>query len=156
MHEFHGRATTRVSMSPRAVFDLIIDVDRLPEWNRAIESVIDRPPALAEGTEWTVKMHPPHTPAWRSVSRVEQLDRQHLRFAYETRNADGNPSYTTWTWQVAGNGDGAEITAAWDCYLKTADRKFFAGPVRKRQLAREVPKSLTNLARTLGAAPATP
>jgi hypothetical protein len=36
----------------------------------------------------------PRTPSWGSISRVEELDRHRLRFAYQTRNADGNPSYT--------------------------------------------------------------
>jgi hypothetical protein len=34
----------------------------------------------------------------------------------------------------------------WDVYLKTVDRRFFGGPLRKRQLAREVPDSLTAMA----------
>jgi uncharacterized protein YndB with AHSA1/START domain len=146
MHEFHGRATTRIDATPQAIFDLITDIGRLSEWNTAIAAVVDRPPVLAEGAEWTVKMHPPHAPSWNSVSRVEQLDRHQLRFAYETRNADGNPSYTKWTWQIAGAGNNAELTVTWDCYLKTLDRRILAGPLRKRQLAREVPTSLTAIA----------
>ena len=43
----------------------------------------------------------------------------------------------------------------WDCYLKTLDRRVFGGPVRKRQLAREVPASLTALASALSATAAT-
>lgn len=155
MREFHGCATTRADVSPQAAFDFITDVDRLPGWNSAIEAVTDRPPALAEGAEWTVMMHPPRLPSWHSISRVEQFDRQHLRFAYETRNADGNPSYVKWTWQIAGHDDGAEITVTWDCYLRTLDRRVFGGPVRKRQLAREVPASLTVLASALRASTAT-
>ena len=96
--------------------------------------------------QWTVNMHPPHVPSCGSVSRVEELDRHHLRFAYETRNADGNPSYTKWAWTVVGAGDGAEITVSWDVYLKTFDRRVLAGPLRKRQLHREVQNSLTAIA----------
>ena len=155
MREFHGCATTRADVNPQAVFDLITDVGRLPEWNGAIEAVTDRPPALAEGAEWTVTMHPPRMPSWHSISRVEQLDREHLRFAYKTRHADGNPSYVTWAWQIAGHDGGTEITVTWDCYLKTLDRRVFGGPVRKRQLAREVPASLTALASALSATAAT-
>jgi uncharacterized protein YndB with AHSA1/START domain len=59
MDEFHGRASVRVNASPQAVFALITDVNRLPEWNAAIEAVVERPSALAEGVEWTIKMHPP-------------------------------------------------------------------------------------------------
>ena len=146
MDEIHGRASLQVDATPEAVFDLITDVDRLPEWNTAIETVLERPPALAEGTEWTVKMHPPRTPSWTSISRVEELDRRRFRFAYETRNSDGNPSRTTWAWEVTGAASGAEVTVSWDVYLKTVDRKFFGGPIRKRQLAREVPNSLAAMA----------
>jgi uncharacterized protein YndB with AHSA1/START domain len=70
MDEFQGRASVRVDATPQAVFDLITDVDRLPEWNTAIERVLERPPALAEGVEWTIKMHPPRLPSWTSISRV--------------------------------------------------------------------------------------
>jgi hypothetical protein len=56
------------------------------------------------------------------------------------------PLDTKWAWEVTGAGGGAEVTVSWDVYLKTADRKFFGGPLRKRQLAREVPNSLTAIA----------
>jgi hypothetical protein len=49
-------------------------------------------------------------PSWQSISRVEELDRRRCRFAYETRNADGNPSYVKWAWEVVGAGTGAKIT----------------------------------------------
>jgi uncharacterized protein YndB with AHSA1/START domain len=146
MDEFHGLASVRVDAAPQAVFDFITDVDRLPEWNDAIESVVERPDGLAEGVEWMVKMHPPHVPSWRSISRVEELDRGRGRFAYETRNADGNPSYTKWAWEVTDGGDGTKVTVTWAVYLKTFDRRFLAGPMRKRMLAREVPHSLTAMA----------
>jgi len=152
MDEIHGRASLQVGATPQAVFDLITDVGRLPEWNIAIERVLERPPELAEGVEWTIKMHPPRTPPWTSISRVEELDRHRLRFAYETRNGDGNPSYTKWAWQVTGTGGGAEVTVTWDVYLKTPSRQYFGGPLRKRQLAREVPNSLTAMANAVVAA----
>jgi uncharacterized protein YndB with AHSA1/START domain len=151
MKEFHGRASTRLDTTPQIVFDLITDIDRLPEWNAAIEAVVERPPALAEGVEWTVKMHPAHMPSWKSVSRVDELDRDTYRFAYETRNADGNPSYVKWSWEVVGADSGTEIGVTWDCYLKTLDRRVLAGPLRKRQLAREVSNSLTAIAKAINA-----
>jgi uncharacterized protein YndB with AHSA1/START domain len=146
MDEFHGRASVRINAAPQAVFDVITDVGRLPEWNGAIEAVVEQPPKLTEGAEWTIKMHPPRLPSWQSISRVQEFDRRRCRFAYETRNADGNPSYVKWAWEVVGAGTGAEVTVTWDCYLKTFDRRVVGGPLRKRQLAREVPKSLTAMA----------
>ena len=106
MREIHGQATARVDAEPEAIFDVITDVGRLPEWNGAIEAVQDQPAALMTGAQWTVKMHPPHVPSWGSVSRVEELDRGKLRFAYETRNTDGNPSYTKWAWELVGAATG--------------------------------------------------
>ena len=146
MKEFHGDASTRVNAEPTVVFDFITDVGRLPEWNAAIEVVQDRPAVLAPGAQWTVKMHPPHVPSWGSNSRVDELDAEGLRFSYETRNTDGNPSYTKWAWVMVGGVDGTEITVTWDVYLKTFDRQILAGPLRKRQLRKEVAASLASLA----------
>jgi uncharacterized protein YndB with AHSA1/START domain len=145
MKEFHGTATARIDATPKTVFDFITDVNRLPEWNGAIEHVVERPPSLEEGATWTVKMHPPRMPSWGSISKVENMDRDRLRFAYETRNTDGNPSYAKWSWDVVERGNGSEVSVRWDCYLATPDRRFLAGPLRKRGLAREVPQSLANL-----------
>jgi uncharacterized protein YndB with AHSA1/START domain len=142
MKEFHGRASTRVNAQPQAVFDFITDVGRLPEWNEEVEAVQDQPEVLAPGTQWTVTMHPPHMPSWGSVSRVDELDRAQLRFAYETRNTDGNPSYAKWAWQMVLGGDGTEVTVTWDVFLRTFDRRVLAGPLRKHQLCKEVAASL--------------
>jgi uncharacterized protein YndB with AHSA1/START domain len=146
MKEFHGRASTNVDAEPRRVLEFITDVDRLPEWNAAIEAVVKQPTVLHPGEEWIVKMHPPHVPSWKSVSRVEELDLDNNHFAYETRNADGNPSYTKWAWDISSAGEGAQVMVTWDCYLKTLDRRILAGPLRKRQLAREVENSLGAIA----------
>ena len=91
-----------------------------------------------------VVLHPAFKP--------EELDRRRLRFAYETRNGDGNPSYLKWAWEVTGRDGGAEVTVTWHAYLKTADRRYFAGPMRRRMLAREVPNSLTAMAGAVVAA----
>lgn len=147
VNEFHGQASYIVEATPQAVFDLLIDLDRLADWNAAIEALVEGPRELTEGAEWTVKMHPRRMPSLLSISRVELLDVPQLRFAYETRNADGNASRVIWSWSVEANGDGAEVTVAWDCHVESVDRKFFSGPMRKRRLAREVPNSLTALCR---------
>ena len=39
------------------IFDTITDIERLPEWNGAIEQVIDRPARLTPCAMWTVEMH---------------------------------------------------------------------------------------------------
>jgi uncharacterized protein YndB with AHSA1/START domain len=150
MNEFQGEASLTTESDPDAVFDLITDIDRLPEWNAAIEAVVDRPATLTTGSEWTVRMHPRRMPKWGSVSQATVLDRAGHRFSYETRNADGNPSSVSWSWAIEpAAGGGATVNVRWSCTLRTIDRKLFAGPMRKRQLAREVPLSLAALDRAL-------
>ena len=41
--EFHGTETVPLAASAPDVFDLLVDVDRLPEWNAHIHHVIERP-----------------------------------------------------------------------------------------------------------------
>ena len=50
---------------------------------------------------------------------------------------------------VRSGGRGAEATVTWERYLETFDRKFLGGPLRKRQSAQEVPKSLAALSKAL-------
>jgi uncharacterized protein YndB with AHSA1/START domain len=145
MRRFHGTATGRVAAPPEAVFDVITDVGRLPEWNAAIESVTERPAELKNGSEWVVVMHPPRMPRWKSRSRVEVIDRDALRFSYRTHNADGNPSWAVWRWRITPRDDGAEVTVDWEVHLETFDRRWFAGPLRSRQLRKEVAASLPRI-----------
>jgi hypothetical protein len=149
MKSFTGSASTHIDAGTAEVFDLVTDIGRLPEWNEAIESVVVQPDALTPGDEWTVTMHPHRMPRWGSVSRLSSLDRERHRFSYETRNADGNPSSVRWAWQIEPAGDGSDVTVSWDCRLETLDRQYFAGPIRKRQLAREVTASLVALSAVL-------
>jgi hypothetical protein len=145
MKEIHGTATGNVSAAPDAAFLLITDIDRLPEWNRAIERVVERAPELTTGTEWVVKMHPSRGMSWLSRSRVQEVDRDARRFTYRTWNADGNPSYTDWKWEVGPLDSIAHVSVSWDVSLRTLDRKLLAGPIRQRQLRREVAESLRAL-----------
>ncbi len=143
MQEIHGTATQTIAGEPDEVFRLLTDVGRLPDWNRAIERVVEPAADLVPGAEWVVKMHPSRGVSWLSRSRVEELDRGGRRFRYRTWNADGNPSYSDWTWEVSAAD--ARVTVTWDVHLKTLDRKLLAGPIRQRQLRKEVAASLTAL-----------
>ena len=82
---------------------------------------------------------------WQSRSRVADIDTDTRRFMYRTWNADGNPSYTDWKWEVVSLDSDAQVTVSWDVYLKTLDRKLLAGPIRQRQLRKEVAASLLAL-----------
>ena len=148
MQEIHGTAVGNVNAAPDATFRLITDIDRLPEWNHAIERVVEPAPDLTPGTEWVVKMHPSRGMTWQSRSRVEEIDKDVRRFRYRTWNADGNPSYADWKWEVVPLDSMAQVSVSWDVYLKTLDRKLLAGPIRQRQLRKEVAESLQALDRT--------
>lgn len=142
MQEIHGSADRQIQASPDVVFDLVTDIDRLPEWNDAIRSVDEKPTQLTAGAEWLVTMHPNRLMTWQSRSTVDTIDRDARRFAYRTVNADGNPSYTLWTWDLGALDSGTKVTVSWDVFLKTLDRKLLAGPIRRRQLRNEVATSL--------------
>jgi hypothetical protein len=66
MQEIHGTAVGTVIAAPDATFRLITDIDRLPEWNRAIERVVEPAPELTPGTEWVVKMHSSRGMTWQA------------------------------------------------------------------------------------------
>ena len=142
MREIHGPASDRVDADADAVFRLITDVERLPEWNGAIECVVERPAELTAGAEWIVKMHPNRMMSWQSRSTVEDIDRDQHRFSFRTVNADGNPSYTDWKWEITPLETGADVSVTWDVHLETIDRRLLAGPIRQRQLRKEVAASL--------------
>ena len=148
MQEIHGTAVGSVNAAPDVTFRVITDIGRLPEWNRAIERVVGPALDLCPGTEWVVKMHPSRVMTWQSRSRVEEFDKDVRRFRYRTWNADGNPSYAVWKWQVVPLDSMAQVSVTWDVYLKTLDRKWLAGPIRQRQLRKEVAESLQALDRT--------
>ena len=143
MREFHGTATAFVDATPESVFDFITDISRLPEWNRAIERVVEAPAAVTYGSEWVVFVHPPGLPGWNSRSRVEVVDRGALRFVHRSCSDDGNPSYVRWSWQVVAVDGGAQVTVLWEVHPLTFWRRVLLGPfVRRPQLNKEVPASL--------------
>jgi len=143
------RVTSTLAAPPDAVFDLITDLDRLPEWNANMTTVVERPPALTPGTEWVVEFRAMGQ-TWRSRSRLETLDPERRVFSYRSGTDDGNPSYAVWEWQVRENGNGAHVTVAWELHPATFWRKVLLGPVRHRQLRRaEVPASMAALSSVL-------
>jgi hypothetical protein len=87
---------------------------------------------------------------WKSVSTLQELDAECLRFSYRTVNADGNPSYTLWSWNLTPKPPGVQVSVHWDVYLETLDRQLIAGPIRRRQLRKEVAASLATLDTLVG------
>jgi uncharacterized protein YndB with AHSA1/START domain len=150
VREIHDQADAAIEGDPRVIFETITDIERLPEWNGAIEQVIDRPTGLTPGATWTVEMRPARPVRWKSVSTLQELDADALCFSYRTVNADGNPSYTLWSWGLTPTPPGVQVSVHWDVYLETLDRRLFAGPIRRRQLRKEVADSLATLATLVG------
>jgi uncharacterized protein YndB with AHSA1/START domain len=143
--EFEGQESVRLSSSPRDVYDLLVDVDRLPEWNAAIDHVIERPAGpLAPGVEWVVEMRAMGT-RWPSRSRASVVDRDKLAFAHTTQSDDGNPSFVTWTWNVDRAPEGCRLTVRWAAHPRTFWRKLLLARMRRPVLAGEVRASLAGI-----------
>jgi uncharacterized protein YndB with AHSA1/START domain len=139
--ERHDSVTVTVAASPADVFDLITDLDRLPEWNHCVEKVLDKPVALERGAEWVVQMHAIGT-RWPSRSRAHEVDRRALRFSCRSQSDDGNPSSAEWAWEVEPTAGGTKVTVKWDLYPRTLFRKLLAVRVRHHMLNGEVATSL--------------
>ena len=132
----------RLSVPADDLFDLISNVDRLPEWNEHIHHVVDVPAGpLQQGDEWVVEVRVMGR-GWLSRSRVEEIDRDARRLTVISQTDDGNPSHTRWTWEVVPVGGEAEIRVSWELHPKTFWRKVLFSKIRQRQLKQEVRGSL--------------
>ncbi len=144
-----GTAEGTVSSPARDVFGLLTDVGRLPEWNRIITDVLERPESLNPGAEWVVQLKAMGN-SWPSRSTIEEYDPRRYVFAYRSRTDDGNPSYARWRWTVEPAADGgSRVTVSWELHPQTFWRRALLVRIRSRQLQREVPASIDSLARAL-------
>jgi hypothetical protein len=149
---YDGAVTCHVSALPNAVFDLVIDVDRLPQWNAQIPRVIKSVENLVEGSEWVIVQRGLGPGVqWSSRAQVIELNRATRRFVYHSRSEGPNPSFAIWTWNVMPAGNGSVVTVSWQLNPKTFWRKALAAGLRHRQLKREVRASLQNMARLIDA-----
>lgn len=143
--EFHGTETVLLTAEAADVFDLLVDIDRLPEWNSCIDHVIDAPPGpLEEGTEWVVEMRAMGT-RWPSRARALRVDRAAGAFEHRSVTDDGNPSYVLWSWQVTPAAEGATLSVTWAVHPRTFWRKLLLARVRRGFLAAEVRGSLAGV-----------
>lgn len=146
--------TGTVPSSPNDVFAFLTDLDRLPDWNAIMTSVVERPETLRPGAEWVVEVKAMGN-TWRSRSRVEEYDTARRVFAYRSGTDDGNPSYAIWRWIVERAPEGgSRVTVSWDLNPATFWRRVLLSRIRARQLRREVPSSIDALARALEVSPA--
>jgi uncharacterized protein YndB with AHSA1/START domain len=144
-----GRASGIISKAPSTVFRLLTDIDRLPEWNRVVVDVVERPEELRPGVEWVVRFKAMGS-SWESRSTLEQYDPDQHVFAYRSCTDDGNPSYARWRWVVEPADDGgSRVTVSWELHPQTFWRRALPVRIRSRQLRREVPASIQALAGAL-------
>jgi hypothetical protein len=128
------------------VFQLVTDLKRIPERNRAIVGVVETPKQLTTGSVWVVEVTALGQ-SWRSRSTVTRLDTTTRRFAYRTQTDDGNPSYADWSWQVDDAPGGCIVTMSLTLNPMTFWRRVLLAKIRSRQLRRrELPGSLDELA----------
>lgn len=140
-----GRTSAVSPTSPDALFGVVIDIERLPAWNRTMTAVIDQHATLEAGADWVVEFHVLGR-TWHSRSTVDELDTNARRFAYRSRTDDGNPSVAHWTWEVTDDPAGSRVTVSWSLRPATFWRRVLLGRIRNRQLTRtEVPASLAAL-----------
>jgi uncharacterized protein YndB with AHSA1/START domain len=137
-------ATTHIDASPEAVFRVVTDLSRLPEWNRAITDVIEAPASLEPGSVWRVRVHA-LTQSWVSRSQLSVLDTAASEFAYRSQSDDGNPSYADWCWHVEPDGDGSKVTVTVDVNPITFLRKHLLIRIRRPALRKEMQESLAAL-----------
>lgn len=138
-------ASTRIGATPDAVFGLVTDVSRLPEWNRAITEIVEAPAQLDAESVWKVRIHALGQ-SWVSKSRVSVLDPAAGRFAYSSQSDDGNPSYADWEWNVEPHESGSIVTVTVDPNPVTFWRKHLLIRIRRLGLRKEMQDSLTALA----------
>ncbi|WP_331770137.1 SRPBCC family protein (plasmid) [Embleya sp. NBC_00888] len=149
---FSGSFSAFVPAPADAVFALVTDVARLPEWNRAVTRVLEAPEVPAPGAEWVVVVKPDGWPSWPSRSRVLELDPQRGVFGYRAQSDDGNPSYADWRWHIVPEAGGARLTVTWELHPQTFWRKHLFARLRRRRLSKtEVPASVAALTRVLSA-----
>jgi Polyketide cyclase / dehydrase and lipid transport len=142
--------TTRVDAAPALVFARLVDIGRLPEWNRAITGVVEQPSKLTPGAVWKVRLHALGQ-SWVSRSTLIELDEAQGTFRYRSQTDDGNRSYADWEWTVQPDGDGAQVAVAVELHPLTFWRKYLLAHIRRPALRKEMHASLTALSATVSA-----
>ena len=131
----HISASRIIGAPADELFHIVTDIARLPEWNKAITAVVQRPDRIEVGDQWIVEMSA-FALRWRSRSEVEVLDPIGRCFAYRSVTDDGNPSYALWTWVVTEHPAGALVTIACELHPATFWRRALLVRIRSRRLAR--------------------
>ena len=153
--DFSLSTSAVVPAPPEEVFDLVTDIDRLPEWNREIPKVVESPAEMVVGAEWVVTIRAMKT-RWNSRSRALEVDRERGRFAYRSQSDDGNPSFADWRWRFDPDpaSGGTRVTVEADVHPRTFLRRRLLSELRRSGLRKAVDRSLVVLAEHLAMRPA--
>ena len=137
IREFHGSATRFVDATPEAVFDLITDIDRLPDWNSAIESVVTTPAELAE----ILRVGRGHetgrvAEVEQSFSHPRRINRRRTPVRVPVPERRRQASYIDWMWSVTAVDGGAQVTVA-GTHIRRRSRGACSGAVRTAAAAQQ-------------------
>jgi uncharacterized protein YndB with AHSA1/START domain len=94
------RATRHIAAPPQAVFDVILDVDRYPEWNPFTPRMTVRTDEMAVGKEFDLDCQMAETQLLEGEREVVlALDREKLHFCMGTSRSRGRPGIKSFRWQ---------------------------------------------------------
>lgn len=143
-------ADLHIDAPPAAVLARLTDIAGLADWNDAIVAVLEQPPQLDVGAQWTVRMRALGQ-TWVSRSTLVELDEDAGRFRHRSDTDDGNPSHADWEWIVLPDGDGARVSVTAELHPETFWRRYLLVHLRRPVLRREMQASLRNLASSVSA-----
>jgi uncharacterized protein YndB with AHSA1/START domain len=94
------RVDRHIAAPPEAVFDVILDVDRYPEWNFFTPRMTMRSDEVAVGKEFELDCQMTDTQLLAGEREVVlALDREKLHFCMGTSRARGRPGIKSFRWQ---------------------------------------------------------
>ncbi len=94
------RVERHISAPPQAVFDVILDVDRYPEWNGFTPRITMRSDEVAVGKEFDLDCQMTDTQLLEGEREVVlALDREKLHFCMGTSRTRGRPGIRSFRWQ---------------------------------------------------------
>jgi uncharacterized protein YndB with AHSA1/START domain len=152
MTTLHAEITDHLAVDPDALFALVTDVHRLPDWNEHVNRIVESPSEMQPGSEWVVEIRAMGT-HWNSRSRALDIDTSKRRFVYQSQTDDENPSYAVWTWELEPASDGTDVVVGYELHPKTFWRRVLLSRVRHHQVRGEVQASLRRAAELLAASP---
>jgi len=89
-----------IAFSPQAVFDVILDLDRYPEWNVFTPRITLRSAEVGVGAEFELDCQMTETQLVKGEREVVlALDREKLEFCMGTSRSRGRPGIKSFRWQ---------------------------------------------------------